>query len=241
MKKFLLLFVFISVLSACKSDEDKCIAVVDEFLTTIHDRTKTFNNDLVTEDYGKFMSDKSYYSSKDWDLSAKQEDDTTMVVMSKTNTYNSFGRPTELIQKFALTDRYGGWKIEETYNLIAAELDFDIVDTRWEFFWDRQKEVILEHLQENLHLEVITPGYGNQWSSSVRGNLRLVNDSELDIKWIKILIEHFDRNGVSVNTDRVYVRDYVRKGGYREFEWVTLDCANCTRQTYKINFIKESH
>lgn len=239
MKKFLLLVVLVSALSACKSDEDKCIEVVNEFLTIINDNTKEPNNELITENYGKFFSDKSYYTSKDWELSAKRENDTTMVVLSKAHTFNGLGRHIEIIQNFALTDRYGGWKIWDSYNLTGDELDFELVDTQWDFYWDRPKDAILEHLRENLTLEVITPGY-NCWTDTWQGKLRLINNSDFDIRRVKILIEHFDRNGVSVNTDHEYVRDYIRKGGYREFTWMTTDCANCYRQTYTINFIKES-
>lgn len=240
MKKVLLIIILASALFGCKSPEDKAVEVVDEFLAIINDRTREPNKQLITENYDKFFSDKSYYSSKDWDLSAKRENDTTIVVLSKAQTYNGLGQPIEIVQSFSLTDRLGGWKIWETYNLVVSDLDFELVDTQWDFLWDRQKAYVLEHLQENLKLEVITPGY-IAWGATAGGKLRLINNSDYDIKGIKILIEHFDRNGVSVNTDREFVRDYVRKGGYREFDWLTTDCASCYSQTYKINFIKESY
>jgi hypothetical protein len=74
----------------------------------------------------------------------------------------------------------------------------------------------------------------------MEGKLRIINNSDYDIQWIKILIEHFDSQGKSVNTDYKYVSDIVRKNGYREFEWLTTDCDKCVRQEFKINFVKEN-
>lgn len=243
MKKITLILAFTGMifLNSCKNREDKVKEVVNEFLTEINDNTKTPNNNLMTENYAKFFKGKSYYLSQNWELTVKPENDSTIIVEAKGKTHNGFGQPVENLQGFVLTNKYGGWKIYNSFKLVADEIDFEVVDTQWDFYWDRDKDKILKQLQAKLELKVLVPGYGNYYTDSKKGNLKLINNSDYDIKGVNILIEHFDNQGKSVNTDHTYVSDIVRKHGYREFDWFTSDCAKCATQEFKINFIKESH
>lgn len=226
---------------SCNRNENKVKEVVNEFLTEINDNTKTLNNDLMTKNYAKFFIGKSYYLAEKWELTVKKENDTVYRVESKSHTVNGFGQPIENVQSFALTNLYGGWKISNSFKLVADELDFEIVDTEWDFYWDRQKNEILTDLQDNLKLEIIEPAYGSYFRDSKLGKLKLINNTDYDIKGVKILIEHYDREGNSVNTDHTSVYDIIRKHGYREFDWCTSNCAKCAKQEFKINFIRESH
>jgi hypothetical protein len=243
MKKFIhiLFFAGLTLLYSCKSKEDKAKDVVNEFLTQINDQTKTLNKELMTEKFATFFKGKSYYTAEKWELTIKPENDSSIVVESKGQTHNGLGQPTELLQAFSLTNKYGGWKIYNSFKLTADELDFEIVDTQWDFYWDRDKEDILKQLQDNLKLEILQPGYSSYFGDSKKGNLKLVNNSDYDIKGVNILIEHFDSKGNSVNTDHTSVYDIIRKHGYREFDWYTSDCSKCVKQTFKINFIRESN
>ena len=243
MKKSTLIFILtgLTFLYSCKSNDDKVKAVVNEFLTEINDNTKTLNNDLMSENYAKFFKDKSYYLSEKWELTAKRENDSIYSVVSKSHTVNGFGMPMENVQSFQLTNQFGGWKIFNSFKLVADELDFEVVDTYWNFYWDRNKDDILKQLQDSLKLEVIQPGSSSYFGDSKEGKLKIVNNSDYDIHRVKILIEHFDSKGNSVNTDHTYVSDIIRKHGYREFDWFTSDCSKCAKQEFKINFIKESH
>lgn len=243
MKKvtFILAVVGMTFLNSCKSKEDKVKDVVNEFLTEINDQTKTLNNDLMTENFAKFFKGKSYYTAEKWELTVKPENDSIIVVESKGKTHNGWGQPVENLQGFTLTNKFGDWKISDSYKLVADELDFEVVDTQWDFYWDRRKDEIFQELVNSLKLEVIVPGHGNYWTDSRQGKLRLVNNSDYDIQRVKILIEHFDNNRNSVNTDHEYVSNIIRKHGYREFDWYTGDCAKCFKQEFKINFVRESH
>jgi hypothetical protein len=238
---YTIIFVGLTFLYSCKSKEDTVKNVVNEFLTQINDQTKTLNKDLMTEKYAAFFKDKSYYTAEKWELTVKPENDSVITVEAKGHTHNGFGQPTELLQGFSLTNKFGGWKIFNSYKLTADELDFEIVDTQWDFYWDRDKDDILKQLQDNLELKEIVPAYGSYYSDSKQGKLKLINNSDFDIKNVKILIEHFDSQGNSVNTDHTGVYDIIRKHGYREFDWYTSDCSKCMKQTFKINFIRESH
>lgn len=243
MKKFTLILAIagMTFLNSCKNREDKVKDVVNEFLTEINDQTKTLNKDLMTENFAKFFKGKSYYTAEKWELTVKPENDSIIVVESKGKTHNGWGQPVENLQGFTLTNKFGDWKISDSYKLVADELDFEVVDTQWDFYWDRRKDEIFQELVNSLKLEVIVPGHGNYWTDSRQGKLRLVNNSDYDIQRVKILIEHFDNNRNSVNTDHEYVSNIIRKHGYREFDWYTGDCAKCFKQEFKINFVKESH
>jgi hypothetical protein len=219
--------------------EQKMCDIVNQFLTQINDNTKTINKKNTTANFDSTFSKFSHYTSKDWKLVAQQESDSLFIVEATSKTHNSLGRPIDIIQRFALTNQYGNWQIWNSYGLMALHLDFDIVDLDWDFFWDRKKYEILTQMQEKIKLEIIRKGYSNRYSDSRKGELRLINDSEYDIKGVRILIEHFDNNGKSVNTDKESVWNIIRKNGYREFDWFTSDCAKCLKQKFTISFIKE--
>jgi hypothetical protein len=236
----IILLIFIFFIS-CKTKEDIVKDVVTEFLAEINDQTKTLNKDLMTEKYAIFFKDKSYYTAEKWELSVKPENDSVILVEAKGHTHNGFGQPTELLQSFSLTNKNGGWKIFNSYNLIADELDFKVVDTDWEFSWDRAKDDILRKLQDELNLKVVVPSHCSYFGDSKEGKLKLINNSDYDIMGVTILIEHFDYQGRSVNTDHTYITDIIRKHGYREFNWYTSNCSQCVSQKFKINFIKEHH
>ena len=181
------------------------------------------------------------YLSKDgWTLSVNKKNDTIIIIESVGKTHNGFGQPIEIKQKFAVHKLNNEWKIYDTYNLIPLYLDMDIVDRDWNFFWDMEKNDILIDLQNNLTLEVIEEGRKTySGSNSMEGKLKLNNNSEYDIRNVSILIEHFDINEKSVNTDEDYVSDIIRKKGYREFDWYTSDCSKCVKQEFKIKFQRE--
>lgn len=73
----------------------------------------------------------------------------------------------------------------------------------------------------------------------MKGRLRLINDSKYDVKSIDILIEHFDSEGISVNTDHEKIYKIIRSGGYLEFDWYSSDCSSCETQEFQISFTKE--
>ena len=243
MKKtgLIILTIGLTFFYSCKSKEDKVKDIVNEFLTQINDQTKTPNKELITEKFAEFFKDKSYYTAEKWDLTVKPDNDSSIIVESKGHTHNGLGQPMELLQGFSLTNKYGGWKIYNSYNLTADELDFQVVDTQWEFYWDRDKADILKDLQEKVELKILVPGYSSYYSDAKKGQLKIINNSDYDIQRVKILIEHFDSEGLSVNTSHTYVSDIIRKHGYREFDWYTGDCSKCVKQEFKINFIKESN
>lgn len=243
MKKITIIIISIGLnfLYSCKNTEEKIKDVVNEFLTEINDKTKNLNEELMTENFATFFKGKAYYLSQNWDLTVKPENDSIVMVEARSETHNGFGHPIEILQGFYLTNTYGDWKIFDSYKLVADQLDFEVVDTQWDFFWDRDKDAILKDLQEKVKLEVVVSGYKSYYSDSRRGKLKLINNSEYDIQSVKILIEHFDKNGYSVNTDNEYLSNIIRKKGYREFDWYTSDCEKCDKQEFKINFIKESN
>lgn len=237
----ILILIGISLLYSCKNREDIVKSVADEFLTEINDNSKTLNNELMTKNFADFFSDKSYYTSQNWELTVKPDNDSTILVEARSQTHNSDGKPIEILQGLYLTNTFGGWKIFNSFNLVEDKLDFKIVDPNWEFTWDREKADILTHLQKNIELKVLVSGYGSYYSDYVKGKLKIINNSDLDVKAIKVLIEHFDSEGNSVNTDNEYVWEIIRKKGYREFAWQTGDCGKCYRQEYAISFIRESN
>ena len=239
MRKILLIVISIVFFCSCQNEEDKMKNIVTEFLTEINDKTLTINKKLMTEEFVDFFRGRAYYASKDWILTIESESDSTALVKSKGKTHNGFGAPVETIQAFSLTNKYGKWKISDSYNLIASGIDFEVVDAEWDFYWDRKKNDILEELQEKVKIQIRVPGYSPYYGDSRKGKIRIINNSDYDIKSIKVLVEHFDYNGISVNTDYEYISDIIRKNSYRECEWYTTDCGQCVTQKFKISFIKE--
>ena len=145
-------------------------------------------------------------------------------------------------QEFLVKEVNNNWRIVDSYNVLADFLDFDVVDKKWGFYWDKEKHDVLMDLQKKLVLKTVIPGHCGFFDCSIReGKLKLINNSDYDIKGVKILIEHYDKKGKSVNTDDESVYDIVRKHGSREVEWYTSECSSCAKQEFKINFIRESN
>lgn len=244
MKRISILVYFFALgifLISCNNPEKESLKTVDNFLKQFNDEIEK-NLDSTKVDKALFELIKQYggYLSKDgWTLNFNQKNDTTILIESVGKTHNSFGKPIEIKQKFLLKEVDGAWTIFDTYNLLPLFLDMDIVDRDWDFFWDKEKNEILLDLKKNLKLEVISKGSKSYFGDAVEGKLRLFNNSKYDIRNVSILIEHFDSEGKSVNTDDEYVSDIIRTNGYREFDWYTSDCSKCYRQEFKIKFQRE--
>lgn len=244
MKKTFIGIVILFIFSSCTKPEDTVTEIVDKFLTEMNDpevRKNGIDFSVLTDDYLELFQNNSYYLMENWELTAKKESDTTFMVEAVGKTSNAFGMTLEKHKGFALKKVEGDWKIFSSYKLIADEINFEVVDTQWDFYWDTKKARILKEVQDSLKLEVKRKGYKSYFGDAVKGELRLVNNTNYDLKRIKILIEHFDKNGKSVNTDIESMYDIIRAGGYREFDWYTSDCSKCSTQEFTINFIKESH
>lgn len=240
-KAISILSLAVTLLIGCSNPEKESLKVVDNFLTQFNDEIEG-NGDTTKIDKKLFELIKTYggFLSKDgWSLNFNQKNDSTILIESVGKTHNSFGQPIEIKQKFLLKNTTGQWIIYDTYNLLPLFLNMDIVDRDWDFFWDIEKNEILTELQDSLKLEIIRNGYKNSYSDAVKGELRLVNNSQYDIRNVSILIEHFDKDGRSVNTDDEYIPDIIRANGYREFDWYTSDCDKCSKQEFKIKFQRE--
>lgn len=241
----ILLLIGLTSLYSCKSKEDTAKDIVENFMKQINDdkaQKATIDYSNVSNEYKALFIESAYYTSQTWTLVAEAESDTAIVVKSTGKTFNGSGAPVENHQEFGLKKRNGEWKITNSYKVLEEYLDFEVVDNQWDFYWDREKHKILQELKEKLKLKILVPAHSGYFSYETRqGKLKLINDSDYDIKGVKILIEHFDSKGNSVNTDQTSVWDIIRKHGYREFDWYTSDCSQCARQEFKINFITESN
>ena len=244
---FIFGIIFFGILTSCKSEDAKILDVVNKFLTERNSEEYSSQgyDDLITEDYANLVMGKYFYTIKNWKLEIRPMDfdlvsENSMLMVEATGeTHNNRGTPKKVVQRFALTDKFGKWQIDDSYGFVSERLNFDIADTQWDFYWDRKKEEVLKELQSKLKLSVLVKGYRTTYSDYARGKLKLENNSDYDIKGVTILIEHFDKDGLSVNTDKKTVWDIIRKHGYREFDWITGDCAKCVKQEFKISFTKE--
>lgn len=230
----------ISMLNSCSNKSDNPKNVVESFLKSVNDKTKKYDKDLVTEKFNKFFVGKSIYLSQNWEFTEKSIDDTTTAVEARGKTSNGFGQPVEIVQGFYLTNTHGGWKIFNSFKLVVDDLDFKVVDKQWNFYTDMDKDYVLQQLQEKLELKVLTTASQGYSSGSLGGKLIINNNSDFDIRNVNILIEHFDFQGKSVNTDHTFVSEIIRKHASRELNWYTMNCGECEKQKFKINFIRES-
>jgi hypothetical protein len=182
------------------------------------------------------LPDKGTYK-----LTSEKRPDNTYLVTSTGKSQSILGRVVETQNQFIVSKLNGAWKITDSYNLIGFNINFRVVDTQWETYWDIKKAEILEEVKSNLKLEIVEEGYRPFFGGEfLKGKLRLNNNSDYDIEGTTVLIEHFDKNGISVNTDKTGVYDIIRSKGYREFNWYSSDCSKCVKQTFKIEFIEET-
>jgi hypothetical protein len=241
MKRNILMLFIAMILASCENEEKKAEGVVNEFLTLINGESykgELLDDKIITKNYELFFKENRFFTSNNWKLNLKSKNDSIVIVESKSQGTNSFGVVSELIQTFYLKKE--NFKIYDSNNLVTNYSDFDIIGIDWESLSDMKRNEIFKNIKDNLTVKVIEKGYkvGSK-SDYVEGVIRVYNNSKYDIKNLKVLIEHFDNNKKSVNTDQEYINDIVRKNGQREASWITPDCFDCEEQEVKINFIKE--
>ena len=246
----LILFSFgLIFLCSFDNNNDDAQEVVEKFMTFIkngqnreemtRDSARKYLYFLTESYFDLYANASSVYDSQSWNLKSQTVSDTSVIIKSTGQTFsNSFGQPMKLHQEFLLKKNNGAWRIANTFNLIAYNIDFEIADNQWEFYWDVEKNSILNDLKKNVKLEILVAGHTESSSEFVKGELKITNNSNYDIKNLKILIDHFDSEGKSANTDNAYVSDIIRKRGYRELNWITGDCSKCVKQEFKISFMK---
>lgn len=254
MKKLVILnLIFLSLLSACTSPEKNAIEIIENFYNEVYENgadkydgslkksREVLDYSYVTEEMEQLIKNNFMYlpEKETYQLTAEKKSEDTLVVTSIGKAPGRFGDMVEIRNQFVVSKENDNWKISNSYNLIGYYLNFSIEDTQWNTYWDIKKSNVLAEVMDNIELEIITNGRKG-YGTSMKGNLRLVNNSNYDVKNIEILIEHFDKNGISVNTDSEYVLETIRSKGYREFDWYTSDCASCETQEFKIKFVLET-
>lgn len=253
--KHLYIFALLALtLSCCQSPQDKAIKVVDDFfIEVLNNGADKFNGSLkqsraalnysfVTPELEKIIRNNfmNIPEKGTYTLTAEKKSNDKVIVTSIGKNTGMFGNVVEYQSQFEVTKVNGEWKISNAYNLVAYYLNFRVEDTQWDAYWDLKKADILTEVMDNLKIEIINKGYRSYFSDAWQGNLKLVNNSNYDLKGVEVLIEHFDKNGVSVNTGHTSVYDIIRAKGYREFDYYTSDCSKCATQTFAIKFVEET-
>jgi hypothetical protein len=241
-------------LSSCQSPEDKAIKLVDSFFNEVHNNgADKYNGSLkqsraamnyiyVTPELETIIRSNfiGIPEKETYKLTAQKKADDKIIVTCIGKGTGPFGNVVENENQFVVSKLNGEWKISDTYHVIGFNINFQVEDTQWGTYWDLKKAGILKEVIDNLKVEVIKKGYRSYFGDALQGNLKLVNNSNYDLKGVEILIEHFDKNKISVNTDHTSVYDIIRAKGYREFNWYTSDCSKCATQTFEIKFVEET-
>lgn len=255
MRKLILACFSLSILAltSCTNPENKAKSFVDNFYSDVYNNgADKYGGSLKKSreifNYSYFSSEmeqlirNNYLEAPDkgeYKLTAERKSDNTILISSTGTRKGSIGNSVNVYNQFLVTNINNEWKITDTNNVITFDINFEIVDSKWEPSWDIQKSKIIQEIIDNLKLEIISEAYQTYFRNAVKGDLRLVNNSNYDVKNIEILIEHFDNDGVSVNASNDLLTDIIRSKGYREFDWYTSDCAKCISQKFIIKFLKE--
>lgn len=255
LKHLYILALLAVTLNSCQSPEDKAIKVVENFFNEVYNNgadkyngslkqsRAALNYSFVTPELEAIIKNNfmNIPEKETYKLTAEKKADDKVIVTCIGKSRGLFGNEVENNNQFVVTKINGEWKISDTYHVIGFNITFEVEDTQWGTYWDLKKAGILKEVMDNLKLVVINAGYRSYYFSDVlKGDLRLVNNSNYDLKGVEILIEHFDKNGVSVNTDSKTVYDIIRAKGYREFDWLTSDCSKCATQKFTIKFVEET-
>jgi hypothetical protein len=242
--------------NSCQKSEDQAMKVVDDFIKEVNNNSanefngslkksrEALNYSFVTPQMEKFIrvNFMEIPENESYKLTVKKKVDNTIIVTAIGKKTRALSEEVEMQNQFLLTEINGQWKISDSYGLLAFHLNFQVEDTQWESYWDLKKASILTEIIDNLKLEVINKGkgYGTYFGDVVKGNLKLINNSTYDIKGMNVLIEHFDKNGVPVNTDIASFYHLIKSKGYREFDWISVNCSKCVTQSFAIKFLEET-
>lgn len=228
-------------LVACKNDEKKAEEITNEFLTIINSenyKSELLNKNILTKEYKSLVKNNYFFTSTNWTLRLKSKNDSIIIVESKSHTTDEYGTAFDLIQLLYLKNENKNLKIYDSSNLVTSKLDFEILGVDFGTLSDIKKHEIFKHIKENLSLQIIVKGH-KIITKHVEGEIRITNNSKYDIKGLNLLNEHFNNKGISVNTDRIYIDEILRKKSYRDKYWLTSDCGDCDKQKITINFISE--
>ena len=236
-------FFGITFLYSCKSKDDQAKELVSQFLketSDAHFNRKSMDYSIFTSEYKAVFDSSGYYPLKNPSLTVQSNSDSVIVVISKGITTNVLGVEIEEKQEFRLKNIQGKWQIDNSNNFLVDHANFKFVGDEYEQLWDKEQAEALKQVQENVMLEVVKSPEGFTFSDSRDGMLKLINNSEFDIRKLRISIEHFDSEGNSVNSDEEIVLDVIRKHGYRVINWFSKDCLNCYSQKFKVIFVDEN-
>jgi len=246
MKK-LIFFIFLFILSGCSNPIEDSKDVVNSFLISVNS-SKAIDESIVTDEYMKLLGDRKYYVIDNWLLEVDESQnfhdisipEPSFVVTAKGVSKNGFGMDLSVTQLFNTIIDDGKIRIINSKDFIAFDdLAFTIKDPAWENYWDSDKLEIIEFVKNNIKLSIIKEAYFEKYSdSTIHGRLKIENNSSYEISDIAIEIDHYDDEDKSVNSETEYVYDSIKPKGYREFDWITLDCNKCKRQEYEIKFVK---
>jgi hypothetical protein len=231
------------LLYSCNNNKDQAKDLVSRFLTETSDahfNRKSMDYSIFTSDFKAVFDSSGYYPLINPTLSIQSESDSMIVVISKGTATNVLGVEIEDQQEFRLKNIQGNWKIDNSNNFLVDHANFKFVGDEYEQLWDKEQSIALNQVQENVLLEVVKSPEGFIFSDSRNGMFKLINNSDFDIRKLRISIEHFDSEGHSVNTDEEIVHDVIRKHGYRVINWFSKDCLNCDSQKFKVIFVDEN-
>ena len=253
-KFFNLLAIVTITVSSCQNTEKDVMKVVDNFFNEVNEHgadkyqgslkksREALNYSYVSTEMENLIRNNfiGIPDKETYKLTAVKKPDNTFLVTSIGQSTDIFGAVNKTQIDFTVSKINDEWKISDAHDLIGLNLNFQVEDTQWDTYWDIKKANILHEIMDNLKLEIVNKGYRSYDGDVMKGKLRLVNNSNYDLKGIEVLIEHFDKDGISVNTDNTSVYDVIRSNGYREFDWTTFDCAKCVTQQFKIKFVSET-
>lgn len=241
-------------IGVCSSKEDMAKAFIDNFYKDVDTKgadkfggslkksRASFNYSYFSADLKKLIQN-NFLETPDigsYKLTSESKSGTEMIITSIGTRSGKIGNQVNVYNQFLVSKLNNEWKITDTYSVIDFYLNFKIKSEKWDESWDINKSYILNGLMNNLKLEVISKGASPNYNEKGRkGRLKLINNSNFDVEDIEYFTEHFDSNGVSVNSYNDFITGIIRSKAYKEFDWSSYDCASCNTQKFKILFFKE--
>jgi hypothetical protein len=241
MKKLLLpTLLLIAHLCFSSSVEEDLKMKVEKFLIELNSDTLKLDTAVFAPKYYSLFKKRNHREITKWTLTFKNVSDSNNVIIVSYKRYNQYYGEMNSECGFVFFKIKDQWLITDSYDfLIEEKINFKIEGEKVKGLWDRYKTEEITSITQLLKLEVIEEPIPYEIDkNSIKGKLKLTNNSKYDISEITILIEHFDKNGKSSSTSKKYLFDTIKSGGYKIFDWSTFDCYNCNTRKYKILFYK---
>lgn len=208
-----------------QSPEEKALGVVTQMFDNLKRNedvmglfTEKFTHTINTADEAYTMTDDTFF------VQNALIKDANIVVIGRKGKLSTWQ---EQIQYFSIKKTGNEYRIDDSINYIIYKNTWYQLAEIPQGLTDNKITKMIESINNGLKMEIVDiqrPNYKPTWTT---GTIKVTNNSDYDLTWIRLIVYNYDANGVSVSPDMSFIPN-VWKHWRAEVSWTSMNCAECT-------------